>query len=402
MGYSSKVFMVLWACRFLATFTISLVSSPIPYLIEKFVEVPGDLEKTKEVTSFGIGIVLALNSVALIIGSSLGGYVADRFGRKKAIFLAFTILTSSFVVLYLSQDIMLLFVASFIEMLGFHLAAPSFTASIADLTSRSSRGTSYGVYNLSWIFSQILGPALGGLIADISGLKTPFLVSLLISFVATALSLLISKDTGETIPTQVSSSEEDYEVDSVMPLKTVLQLFGIAFVINGVANGAFSAIMSPYVMYNLQASTTEFGLVSSLGFGLVAAIVQIPGGKLADKYGRKPLVLSSSIALPFIPALALTTNIWQFVLLLGVICAIGNISTPAVNAWLMDSLPKSKRASVYGVINTISGAGSIVGPLIGSYLWNSMGAIVSFAVTDLIFSLQLFAYLKMKETHLKR
>lgn len=389
---------------FLATFTTSLVSSPIPYLIERFVEVPSDPEKTEEATSFGIGIVLALNSVALIIGSFLGGFIADRIGRKKMIILAFTVLTSSFVVFYLSQDVTLLFAASFIEMLGFRLANPSLTALIADFTSRSSRGTSYGIFNLSWIIAQIPGPILGGLIADISGLKTPFLLSLLTGFVAIAFSFLISKEqtkTEETPATEANCSEDD-ESASLMPLKTVLSLFGIAFIINGLANGAFSAIMYPYVMFNLQASTTEFGLVISLGLSLATAIVQIPGGRLADKFGRKPLVLSFSLAIPFIAALAFTTNIWQFILLSGVFVAVGNISSPAVSAWLMDSVPRPKRASVSGITSTVNGVGRAVGPMVGSYLWSSMGAITSFAVTSLIFSLQLPAYLKMKETHVKK
>ncbi len=401
MSYSSKVFLVLWACMFLATFTTSLVSSPIPYLIEEFVEVPGDLEKTEEATSLGIGIVLALNSVALIIGSFFGGFIADRIGRKKAIILAFTVLASSFVVFYLSQDIILLFVASFMEMLGFNLANPSFKALIADFTSRSSRGTSYGFFNLSWIIAQVPGPVLGGLVADISGLKIPFIFGLSMSLVAIAFSLLISKGhpkTDETPVTDVNCSEDE-QAASLMPLKTVLLLFGTANILNGLANGVFSAIMYPYLMFNLQASATEFGLASSLGFGLVTAIVQIPGGKMADKYGRKPLVLSSSLAIPSIVALAFTTRIWQFILLLGVICAIGNISSPAISAWLMDFVPKAKRASVSGITASVNGVGMAIGPMAGSCLWSSMGAMISFAVTGFSFSLQLLPYLKMKETH---
>ncbi len=403
MSYSSKFFLVLWACMFLATFTTSLVSSPIPYLVEKLVEVPGDPEKTEEATSFGIGIVLALNSVALIVGSFLGGFIADIIGRKKAIIFAFTVLASSFVVFYFSHDIILLFAASFMEMLGFYLANPSFKALIADFTSRSSRGTSYGIFNLSWIIAQIPGPVLGGLIADTSGLKIPFIFSLSMSLVAIVFSLLISKEQPKMekmIATNGSCSEDD-ESTSLMPLKTVLLLFGIANIINGLANGVFSAVMYPYVMFNLQASTTEFGLVSSLGFGLVTAIVQIPGGKLSDKYGRKPLVLSFLLAIPFIVALAFTTEIWQFILLLGAICAVGNIGSPAISAWLMDFVPKAKRASVSGVTTSVNGVGMTVGPMVGSYLWSSMGAIISFAVTGLIFSFQLLPYLKMKETHVK-
>jgi len=149
MAYASKTFVAIWICMFLATFATSISRPAVPYLIKELVLVPNDPAKTEELTSTGIGVVLALNSVAVVIGSFLGGFISDKIGRKRSILLAFTVLALGFIVFILSQSLVLLFSASFLEMLGYYLASPSFMALVADFTSRSSRGKSYGIFNLS-------------------------------------------------------------------------------------------------------------------------------------------------------------------------------------------------------------------------------------------------------------
>jgi len=399
-GHTSKTFIAIWVCMFLATFAVSVCNPSVPYLIKELVSVPDDPVKTEELTSTSIGVMLSINSVALVIGSLFGGFISDRVGHKKLILFAFSVLTFSFIIFILSQSLTLLFVASFLEMLGYYLASPSFIALVASSTSHSSRGKSYGVFNLSWIVAQIPGPLLGGYLAEIFGLKIPFYLSLLMTVMTVPFSLIVPKRGiyEKRFKENVECSENG-ESPLLMPLRITLFLFGLSFTINGLANGFLIAIINSYVIFNLQASTAEFGLVSSLASGLVQAIAQIPGGKLADKFGRKPLVLSSGLSIPLIPALALTRSIWGFIAVLGLICFIGNISSPAVSAWLMESVPSSRRASASGVTRMTNGVGMMMGPILGSYSWSSVGPIMSFAIAGLIFSVQLLPYLRIKETY---
>jgi len=405
MNYSSRSFLLIWISIFLATFAISISSSPLPYLIRDLVSVAGDPEKTEKLASIGISIAISLNSVAVIAGSYAGGFVLDRIGRKKAIVLAFTVLASGFVLFVLSQSAVPVFVASFLQKLGYWLAMPSFDALVAGLTSPSSRGTSYGFFNISWMAAQIPGPFLGGLVADVLGLRAPFILGLVVSFLTVVLSTFIAeKERASNLFEKTLSDDADREAEesSSVPLRNVLLMFGTAFLLNGIANGAISAAMNSFMVFYLKASTTEFGLAHSLGFGFVGALVQVPGGKLADKFGRKPLVLFSFLIVPLIPLLAISKNVWQFTAIMGFIVAIGNIGAPATTAWLMDSVEKSKRASASGIVNTINGAGSAVGPIIGGGLWNLTDAIFTFGVIAAIFSASFFVYLKIKETRVHK
>ena len=403
MSYTSRMFIAVWICMFLATFAISISSPAIPYLIKELVSVPDNPAKTEEFTSTGIGVMLSLNSIALVVGSLFGGFISDKVGRRKSVLLAFAVLALGFILFIISQSLMLLFTASFLEMLGYYLASPSFIALIADYTSHSSRGKGYGIFNLSWITAQIPAPILGGYLAELLGLKIPFYLSLIMAIATIPFSLMVPRQVHkEEILNENTNCTEDNDSLPPMPLRTVLTLFTMSYLISGLANGFVNALINSYVIFDLGASTAEFGLVSSLGFGLVTALAQIPGGKLADKFGRKPLVLSSGLIIPLIPVLAFTSNIWQFILVLAFICLIGNISSPAVNAWLMESVPSSRRASASGLTRMANGVGMAVGPILGSYSWSSIGSAASFSITGLIFSIQLIPYLKISETHAKR
>jgi MFS family permease len=84
---------------------------------------------------------------------------------------------------------------------------------------------------------------------------------------------------------------------------------------------------------------------------------------------------------------------------MGGISAVGNISSPAISAWLMDLVPEQKRASVSGITQTLNGIGLTAGPNAGSYVWNSTkpDAVASCGVAALIFAASLPFYLMLKE-----
>ncbi|MHA1506733.1 MAG: MFS transporter [Candidatus Asgardarchaeia archaeon] len=400
---SSKMFRALWACLFLASFTTSLVGASVPYLIEKFVEVPGDPEKTIEATSFGIGFITSLNNFATMVGSLLGGLSGDKIGYKKTIVVSLVILTNGFLLFYISHDITMLFLASLIQYTGYYLAIPAFTALVAYLTPSSSHGESYGIFNLSSIIPQIIAPLLGGFIATTLSLKTPFIISLSIALLSTIFSFLVLKETSKNKAEVDNSDKFTYEDNSdsehseFVQFNRILIMFSIAFAISGFANGAIVPLFNSYVIYNLRASPAEFGMISSLGLGVATALVQIPGGKLADKYGRKLLTILPSLVAFTIPLLALTTNVWHFIVILGIIVAIGNIGNPAISAWMMSSVPDSKRSSISGITSMARGIGAIIGPVFGSYLWNITGVMTSFIIVSVFFLLPSLAYIKIEE-----
>jgi DHA1 family tetracycline resistance protein-like MFS transporter len=179
----------------------------------------------------------------------------------------------------------------------------------------------------------------------------------------------------------------------------VIFIFSITNLLNGLLNGFVNPVLNGMLLFNFAAAPAAYGLVLSLSSSLVTGLVQLPGGKLADKFGRKPLVLFGFLGAPLVVLLGFSRSLLDFSLIMGGISAVGNISSPAISAWLMDLVPEHRRASASGITQTFSGVGLTIGPSAGSYVWNSTkpDAIVSCGVAALIFVASLPFYLVLEE-----
>jgi len=104
-----------------------------------------------------------------------------------------------------------------------------------------------------------------------------------------------------------------------------------------------------------------FGSVfAALQFACAPAI-----GALSDRFGRRPVILLSSVALALDYVLiALAPNLWW--LLVGrAIAGLCSASISVPNAYIADATPPERRAASYGIIGAAFGLGFILGPALG-------------------------------------
>ncbi|WP_035485268.1 MFS transporter [Alicyclobacillus contaminans] len=119
------------------------------------------------------------------------------------------------------------------------------------------------------------------------------------------------------------------------------------------------------------------GLLFSIAF-LFSAIMSPYWGSLADKYGRKPMILRSGIALFITYSLtAFATNPYE---LLALRAFQGLLSgyIPSAIALVGTNTPESKVGYALAMVSTASSTGNIVGPLVGGVLSRLFGDRVAF------------------------
>jgi MFS family permease len=388
----SRNFVLLLVIVFFTTFASSMVSgSAVTFLVKS-------LAVTMEATTAFIGVLVAVSSVAMIVGNFLGGFLADRVGRKRTIGLASVVLVPSLFVYSLVPSVLLVVLVYFVHMFAMSVFQPAFTAFVADLSRLSSRGKAFGRFNLFWIGSTVPGPLVGGFLVDSVGLRFPFMVGSLIAVVGLIGSFGLVGVSGASV-SKGEASGVDGAGKVLMPFGRVLLFFGAIGFLSGLASGLLAPLMRDFPIYRLGADATQLGLVISLGSGLATTLVQVPGGRLADKYGRKPLMLVSLLGAPFVIGLAFTGSVFEFIIVSAGLVAFANLAAPAYQAWLMELVSSGRRAKVWGFVNAVTGVGQFFGPFISTWLWATQAWVaVPFIVAAVPWILQIPPILKLKET----
>lgn len=122
------------------------------------------------------------------------------------------------------------------------------------------------------------------------------------------------------------------------------------------------------------------GMVFSATF-LVSAIVSPLWGSMADRRGRKLMLLRASLGMAVVIALqAFVTSVWQL-LLLRALMGLTSGYIPNAMALVASQVPREKSGWALGTLSTGQVSGVIIGPLLGGFMADHLGLRVVFLIT---------------------
>jgi len=145
-------------------------------------------------------------------------------------------------------------------------------------------------------------------------------------------------------------------------------------------------------------------LISIMGFAgsIAVALVQFPGGYLADKHGRRWLIVTMTFGLGVGTMFFIFAPSWPFLLLGLLIQNLCSIYGPALMAMDMDSLAPENRGSGYSFQTVVSTIVVLPAPLIAQYLvvkFNfDLGMRIAYALVALTYFAIAVLRLRLKET----
>jgi len=156
-------------------------------------------------------------------------------------------------------------------------------------------------------------------------------------------------------------------------------------------------------LYYLSLGADEF-LLSIIGFAgsIVIALVQFPGGYLADKHGRRWLIATMTYGLAFGTFFFIFAPSWPFIMLGMIIQSICGVYGPALIAMIIDSLPPENRGAGYSFQTAIASLVLLPAPLIAQYLVLTfdfdLGMRVAYTIVMVAYFATATLRLRLKET----
>jgi DHA1 family multidrug resistance protein-like MFS transporter len=181
-----------------------------------------------------------------------------------------------------------------------------------------------------------------------------------------------------------------------------LAVFLIAIALMEIAHGIEVMALFPlYLTEVLGSSVTVVGAVIS-SYLIVDILTRTPAGWLADRWGRKTVLLGG-IALSVLPLALMmrVTNAYTFLLLNGLNGLGAGCIWPAIYAGVADTYQRSERGLILGILSTVMLGGLALGPISGNLLLGLTSYHVSFlvciALVCIVFAFVLFLAKETKD-----
>lgn len=156
----------------------------------------------------------------------------------------------------------------------------------------------------------------------------------------------------------------------------------------------------PIYAREMGASGIYLGLLTSL-FGVTRSITSVPGGILADKLGRKKLIVTGLFVYTVVMFLfGVSTNLYHLLLLRACQGAASGIVWPVAATMVADIVPAKDRGKAMGVFSMMWDAGIAIGPVLGGILSALFTIAVPFFVCSFMALLSALLILnRVTETH---
>ncbi|RWR00610.1 multidrug transporter [[Pantoea] beijingensis] len=342
------------------------------------------------------GLTFSVTFLISAIVSPMWGSLADRKGRKLMLLRASfgmgaVILMQAFVTnvwqLFLLRALMGL-TSGYI---------PNAMALVASQVPRDRSGWALSTVATGQISGVIIGPMLGGLLADWVGLRAVFLITsalLLISFLIT---LFLIKETGHRPVEQKDKLSGKAVFQLLTHPKLVIALFFTTLVIQ-LSNASISPILTLFVR-QLEPEAHNIAFIS----GFIAAIPGVSAlfsaprlGKLGDRIGAERILIATLItAIALFISMSFVTSATQLGVLRFLLGFADGAMMPAVQTLLLRYSSDRITGRIFGYNQSFMYLGNVVGPLMGAsisafggFRWVFIGT----AIVVLVNTLQLMRF----------
>jgi MFS family permease len=339
-----------------------------------------------------IGLFFTLSQVIPLALQILGGWISDTIGRLRAIAFGSLAGVLAYMVLILSPSWEWLLLGSAFSSIGGALVAPSFEAFIAENSQASSRARVFGISQALFMVVGVIGPVLGGLLADTRGFQFMLIVAAVFYFIATIIRFAMARSAAKNVesqPRKLSLTGLRFNLVAMMGLVLAGGVVSWIMITDGVRDISFGLSLNFLPVYMQQIggmNLKQIGLLNSV-FGLFMMLTTIPAGWLADKKGERVVISSGFIFLSlamlvfvFMPV----QSIWFYAL--GWACGgIGiGLATPGYSSLISKVVPRELRGTAFGLFSTSLGLVSLPAPWLGGILWTRFSPQTPFLVTGIL------------------
>lgn len=321
-----------------------------------------------------VGLLVAAFSLTQLLVSPFAGRLSDKMGRKKIIVGGLAVFAFSELLFGLADASWVLFVSRMLGGVGAAMIMPAVMAYVADTTSSEERAQGMGFINAAITTGFIIGPGIGGYLAEL-GIRVPFFVAAGAAAIVAVITLLVLPESRSAELREEARTMKGNNDSLIMQLMRSYRepyFFGliIVFVLSfGLAN--YETVFGLFVDHKFGFTPKDIAFVLTFG-SIAGAVVQITAFSwILNKFGESR-VISTCLLIAGLSIL-LTLFVHGFVAIVSVTFVVFlamDILRPAVGTQLSKMADDSQQGLVMGMNSAYTSLGNIAGPIVAGVLFD--------------------------------
>jgi DHA1 family multidrug resistance protein-like MFS transporter/DHA1 family quinolone resistance protein-like MFS transporter len=369
MTETSRVLLLLNQPRarfYLTIFISSLGLGAYTYFIPVFAQTFG-------ATFLDLGFIGSATAVTYAVTPMLAGYLADRFNRVwlfRGALVFNALATISLVFSNSVQDVLVLRLAA-----GFGLGFfwPISEVLVADLATVDKRVAEMGWYSVAWGSGYLIGPSIGGFVAQRFGYIQLFAISAILIAIALVTNLLTVLPEGRHDPEVLDgSSKISSTIRNLLPWYMMLLCYAMVF-------GVIVAIFPGYAN-TVGVSPELIGLLFTL-FGITRVLVFAMSGRYSRFSEKKALGLTSGVLALGSLIIAAFPSFAGFSAALMMMGGAIGVIFPTTISLISRHFPNYRTGAAIGSYEATFGVGFALGPLLAGTVAALTGIFTTFLMT---------------------
>jgi len=352
--------------------------------LDFFTELPGTYYplyvKALGGTASTIGLIGAVQHLAVALVQAPGGYLTDKYGRRWLI-VSMTFV-AAFARLFYAYAPSWEWIMAGAVISGFcSIYQPALNAIVADSLPEEKRGMGFSIINLIASVSTTPAPIVAGYLFTLYGLvpsmRLTYKLVLMGFIVAAILRTRLSETLGSPAKINLREMVGEYPVslrESVNVWRLVpaaaFVLFLIGVIIN-FASGLFQPVLTLYIVQDLGIGEVELSyIMTALPVSMI--LLALPAGKMVDRVDKRLPIVLSFVLWGAAILLLVYGDFYRLILsmiLVGLLMILVNSATSALTAELV---PQEHRGKVSGSRGFFAMIAHALGQLAGGWLYDNV------------------------------
>jgi multidrug resistance protein len=376
------------------------------------------------VSTATVGLVISAFGLARLMTNMPTAILSERFGRRLPLVGGPLIAALGNALAGTADSLELLLVFRFISGVGSATFITGAVIYIGDISTPANRGRLMSIYQGSFALGISLGPALGGIIAEVLGLRAPFFVVGVLSLFSGIWAFFkvpesrprvedeqpasnIAAQTGTAVQTGQSNASsgtvKPQSKYSFLLSKSFIFIVMVFFVTFFTRGGAQFTLLPLKGAHDLGLSPGQLGAIFTIP--PVIGFLLLPfAGSISDRYGRKKTIVPGLLIVA-VSLLVLGTSSFLILFVIGMaLYGLGNgIEGPTPVAYVADISPRARQGIAQGAARSIGDLAILIAPPAMGLAADLFGATKALVANGIIVGFLGLVFLAFaKESHVTR